>query len=540
VTSNLLRSAAVFAFGFGVGLYYARLGFHPLDGSIVFDAGWRMLSGQVPIRDFTTPEAIVPGLMQAALFAVGGVDWFTYCVHAALLNGAMGAVVFGLLVRLGVRPGLATVYGLLTGLAFQPPFGVPFPELHSFFFVGVATWALVVAATTEGPVASVAARATIPTWLALALLSKANPAGYAVPLILVAAVVWRRPPRSKTGGLFALAAGALFVVVAVWTALELFDIDPATAWLDLWERPRRVGAHRVPEIGIPFVARILDRGLYREGLLLPGVMGCGLLACLLAGPRLWRTLPREQVERLCVAAGFCTVGLLYRSTALNQPMTGVGFTFASAGLVHASLLAAGTTDALRPAVRAAATVFLVVVGLDAVYLTTVVNPLRRVSDIEFRADTAHSPKTPALAFMRYQSNGFYRTTAADLDRVVAFLERHPENFLLVGDHAILYGVTHRPSVSPSLWFHDGVTAPARGSKAFAAHRKRMSDAVDEFDVAWIVVEGNRTGMYSKLDQYPSLVARIEAAGCAPVQIGNFRLHRIESRSSPVAECPAVE
>ena len=61
--------------------------------------------------------------------------------------------------------------------------------------------------------------------------------------------------------------------------------------------------------------------------------------------------------------------------------------------------------------------------------------------------------------MHYQVNPFYRTSAAQLDRTIAFLSRQPENFLLIGDSSILYGLTGKPSVSPSLWFHDGLTAP---------------------------------------------------------------------------------
>jgi len=530
-----LRVFLIFSCGFAAALYYARLGFHPLDGSIVFDAGWRIFSGQVPLRDFATPEAIVPGLMQAGLFAMGGVNWFVYCLHAALLNGAFCLVVYWILRNVEVGVGISTTYAILTGLAFQPPFGLPFPELHSFFFIGVATLALVGAARGKARLVSLACRAALPFLLALAVLSKANPAGYAVPLVVVAAVLWRRPGQSKTSQAVALLAGTFIVLAGAWTAFQLFDIDSSVAWLDLWERPRRIGSHRLPEVGIPMIARILDRGLYREGLLLPGLVSCALLAAVLAGPRFWRSLRADDpvgLQRLLLAAGLCLVGLLYRSTALNQPLTGVAFAFLAAGLLHGSLRAASVPDDLRPAIQKGGALLLsVVAGLDAVYLTTVVNPQRSVNDIQYRAELAASPNTPALSFMRYQVNTFYRTTAAQLDRVVRFIENQPENFILIGDHSILYGITGRPSVNPSLWFHDGLTAPARKSPTFAAHRRRMLDAVDEFDVGWVVVEGRRTGMYSTLDQYPGLEARIDASGCEAIEIGNFRFHRLDSPGS---------
>ena len=53
---------AVSALGVAVNLYFGRRGFLPLDQSIVFDGGWRILNGQLPFRDFTAPSAIVPRL----------------------------------------------------------------------------------------------------------------------------------------------------------------------------------------------------------------------------------------------------------------------------------------------------------------------------------------------------------------------------------------------------------------------------------------------------------------------------------------------
>ena len=38
---------ALFALGVGVNLVFGRRGFMPLDHSIVFDGGWRLLSGRL-------------------------------------------------------------------------------------------------------------------------------------------------------------------------------------------------------------------------------------------------------------------------------------------------------------------------------------------------------------------------------------------------------------------------------------------------------------------------------------------------------------
>ena len=96
--------AVIFALGAANCLYLGRLGFMPLDQSIVFDAGWRILNGQVPYRDFVTPTAVVPGGTQALFFAAFGVNWSAYVLHAALLNGAFAVLVLLILWRVRSHP----------------------------------------------------------------------------------------------------------------------------------------------------------------------------------------------------------------------------------------------------------------------------------------------------------------------------------------------------------------------------------------------------------------------------------------------------
>ena len=87
MTIDLLLVSTLMIFGLSISLFYGRIAFMPLDHSLVFDGGWRILSGQIPFRDFTTPNAITPMLFQALFFKIFGVNWFAYCLHAAIFNG---------------------------------------------------------------------------------------------------------------------------------------------------------------------------------------------------------------------------------------------------------------------------------------------------------------------------------------------------------------------------------------------------------------------------------------------------------------------
>ncbi len=114
------RSCRSVPLGLRPRLATGRLGFMPLDQSIVFDGAWRLLSGQVPFRDFTTPDGLTPIVLQALFFQALGVTWFAYCLHAAVFNGLFCCLAYGLLRGIGAPRAAALLYGALSGVVFYP------------------------------------------------------------------------------------------------------------------------------------------------------------------------------------------------------------------------------------------------------------------------------------------------------------------------------------------------------------------------------------------------------------------------------------
>jgi hypothetical protein len=55
----------------------------------------------------------------------------------------------------------------------------------------------------------------------------------------------------------------------------------------------------------------------------------------------------------------------------------------------------------------------------------------------------------------------------------------------------------------------------------------MMKRAQRYRVRWVVVEGKRTGMFSRLEQYPQLQAQVEASRCPVQEFGAFRIHRLD-------------
>lgn len=277
-------AVAVFVLGAVLVMIEGRRGFMPLDQSIVFDAGWRMLDGQVPLRDFVAPNGFVPGAVQAVLFGLFGVSWWTYLLHAAVLNGLMGVLVIVLLVRLGLPLAPAAVYGAATTVVFHPPYGTPSIEQPSFFLALVGL-ALAVEAVRASGWWRRAALAAIPAAVALAVLSKQIPAALVVPVIAAVTLLHRR--RGET--LLWLLIGTGVVAATVGTAMAVLGVPVDRAVQHVWTLPRQVGAERFARSPSPWWAVPAPPW----ALLAPAVAGTGaaLLAIAVTSGRRRRWVP---------------------------------------------------------------------------------------------------------------------------------------------------------------------------------------------------------------------------------------------------------
>lgn len=234
------------AAGTALCLHHGRLGLAANDQSIVFDAGWRVLRGQVPYREFLAPAGAPVFLMQAAVFWLFGVSWLSFALHAAVLNGLFAVLVFVLLRTVGGSVAASGLYGLLAAVAFYPPFGLPHVEQHSFLFSLVSVL-LAERGTRAGSERRVAAWwAASSLALVVAALCKPIPALFVTAalavLFLGSGSVRRR--GAALGAASGLAATALGLV-ALGTAV---GYDPSRVASCLVGLPSETGAPRLERL----------------------------------------------------------------------------------------------------------------------------------------------------------------------------------------------------------------------------------------------------------------------------------------------------
>ena len=594
-------------------LQVGRVGFMPLDQSIVFDGAWRLLCGQIPYRDFGTPDSLTPMVLQAGLFKAFGVSWLGYCLHAAVFNGLFCCLVFELLLALGSGYVAALLYGAVSGVVYYPPFGTPYREQHAFFFALLAILMAVVAANRRESWKTDLLWLGFPFAVALAYFSKQVPTVFIVPVVLLYLVLRGRGRvvRALTfSGLGAILVAVTVVLVAwagrmewKWIRLYFFELpavvgadrlktfsDPSQVLVNLvinkafsrWTDPG-VNVLLLCGLSVPvwyaFVSRcfqirqgkrlalllsttlvflpLAGGGLFAAywwgdalpfleiGLGMAVLTPCGLYVALAQNAtarRVRRCLHRSFPEAI-LALGMTWTCLVFALLSWQQYDNSVALVFCGLGIgqVVVTRLAetlqgrlAGSASfrkTLRYVMGVLPWAFAALAVVQAERFHERVNVTRSVQDFEVQPsrELSGSVVSPALAFLVLDVPEFVRSGrptpewADSVRQTLGFLEERAGNFVLIGDSSILYALSGRPSVSPSLWFHPGLTIPPAGSSAFDQYQHLFVQNMNRYGVRFVVMEGERTWVETRLSSFPVLEEFVQRHRVGSSQFGAFTI-----------------
>lgn len=502
-----------------------RLGFMPLDQSIIFDGGWRVLSGQIPMVDFFTPTGLVPVLIQGAIFKIAGVSWSTYVFHAAMLNVLFAVLVYAMLRNLFGWSWLAFYYALISAYFMYPPMGTPYTDQHALIFTYLTLCLFLWGICSNAESRRIAAWFLMPFAGALAFHSKQVPSGFAILFICCCAafLLWR--DRHRYGPPFwAAVVGSLTVIVlgiALMTSAGI-ALEDYVQWM--FELPLSHGAARAHEEG------------YRIFVVLAMWATCAIPVAV-GVYFAFRTDPdmRWRVPDVAMAMGIAVLlveATIYSVITLNAPIFGFSY-YPSAlalayGLFSRRVPGANIED-LRTR-RGFQGLFLGLGVLAAVIAATPVS-LRWANEFQAKEiKTAVSGELvhPMLKRLRWlfpenAENIGIETRASVYQALVEYLTRRTGNFLLVGDATILYALSGRPSVFPGLWFHEGLAYPRQGDERRAKFERRLTKSLIREDVRFVIMDGSGTWVGAHAGDFAVLRNCLSRDAASVVTIGRFRI-----------------
>lgn len=507
--------------------HVGRLGFQFEDLSIPFDGGYRIWLGQHPFVDFMAPTGPVLYFQQALFFAIFGVGFNAYLLHAAVLNGLAGLLVWRLTTSRGVL--LAGVATVTTWCWFYLPPGAPYIDTSAFFWTLVGLWALAegrghlaASPTADRPFFVQAALLMASgTAASLAFLTKQNIGGLALGgLALLLYLDLRDRPQGAAAARVALAfTTGLALPWLVWVTY-LGSVGGWDAFVHyFWHVPADSGRLKML---VPWGARMVIKVLrpdavnstfaYMLGPALREVIVYATSAWL--AWRWWRA--GRSGPRFWWAVGVFL--LLQQQWSYNTSNNNESLYWPYCGLLGVVLYLAWRNGFEGdPRLRPPRPWPVLLGGLLLASLGYALSAERRVHDLRPHA------LGPALEHPRLGGLRLYPEEGEHFSDLVAFLQREvgeTDSFFVLGDPGLLYGITGRTPPRGLLWYRRGVSFSTTDN---ATSDRLIRRSLMEPPLRWVVLDS--VGYGTLIDQFPRFEQRLAEDFTPASAIGPYRLYR---------------
>jgi len=167
-------------FSFFINQYYGYQGLTPLDDFLNFNCGYRILSGDLPFKDYYSVTGPALCTIQNFFYQIFGVNWFSFVTHASIFNVILCGIFYFFLKNLKTPTYLIIFLCVSISILGYPNNGVPGVDHHAwilslssllFFYLGLIKKNKIIFFLS-------------PVFLFVSFLIKQVPSGYFLILIL--------------------------------------------------------------------------------------------------------------------------------------------------------------------------------------------------------------------------------------------------------------------------------------------------------------------------------------------------------------------
>jgi len=497
-------SASILVFSFFFCLESGSRGFFPFDQSIVFDGSYRIVSGQIPYRDFILPYGPVTFYIQALFFKLMGVNYFAYIFGAAVINVVTTFCVIVMFRLLFPENHLiACVAGLLTAVWFYPPSGTPYPEITAAFSSFLALTAILLASTggKRPAFVNILLVGGAGCLAVFSFLSKQNAGALISPAYFVLIIGTSGKTRNIIRYLAFFLSGVILTAIGFSLWLHLFS-DPTLFNYYFFKIPLQLGSDRLPH-NLFTILRILTLGSGLKGAVFSIFIAISLIVIIFDLVNFKKYKEKSLSPRIAASA-FCIslIGFqnLFGYSMNNQDtiaMVTMGIILALGLGLMLHLRNSASLLIRKPAPRRLTNATLSFGILSVVIIISVsstkganVSLNREVHDSlrasKFLTEHFSQKKLRNLKWGEPTNVDGVLYYKRDIANLYDYLEEEQVNFFIYTDFTFFYGLLGVPSPQPLVWFHSGLTYLPQDRPVLSDW---MVDDLKKHDVKIVVLEG---------------------------------------------------
>ena len=225
--------------------YYGNKGIFPLDSFAHFDAGFGILLGEYPFRDYWIISGPFLDYFQSFFFYIFGINWQSYVLHASFVNVLLVLGTFIVLRNFGLNNYLCFIYSLAVSILGYPSSGTPFVDHHSAFFSLLSVYFLILAIKNEQKLYWV----LLPLFFGFAFFSKQVPSLYIIISTVVILILYCLIHRKFDWIIYLLSSSTLFIIFLIIIGnIQTISFSSFVDQYILY--PQTLGAERYSDIEI--------------------------------------------------------------------------------------------------------------------------------------------------------------------------------------------------------------------------------------------------------------------------------------------------
>ena len=237
-------------FSLSINQYYAYRGVFPIDSFLIFDSGYNVMSGHHPFKDYWLITGPLLDYIQSLFFLVFKVNWFSYALHASLLNMFLALFSYYFFLKLGLKSIFALIYSLGVAILAYPSIGTPFVDHHAVIFSVMALYSFIIGILYKKNLFWF----LIPFFLTLSFFSKQIPSSYLlgifIPAIFYYFLIYKSKFKKKN--LLNLFIGCIFSLILILIPFLVNQIPLDNFLIQYIYYPYSLGEMRLNELELSF------------------------------------------------------------------------------------------------------------------------------------------------------------------------------------------------------------------------------------------------------------------------------------------------
>jgi len=442
---------------FLINYYYGFIGMMPMDNTVLFNGGYRVLKGYIPFNDYWLVTGPLLDYLNAFFFKIFGISWKSFIIHSSLINSILALSSYYFFKKINLSSNFSFIYSLLISVLFYPVVGTPFVDHHSTFFLILSFYGLILAIKND----NINIFLILPTLLCLSFLSKQTPAAYGIIIITIFILLLLYLDKDKGIKIFKKSVIGSFIAMSLFILFIIFTkIDIKYFFQQYIAFGSSIGKDRLNNYEFNFFNEIVKYKFISFFLL--------SLAIILIKLKIKKLLKLNDVLIILISVSFSVVLIFHQLISLNQNFIFFLIPFLC-GIFHSYYKKVFKLNYFLVAI-----IFICFFSVGKYHLRF--NEERKFNELEnvnlSKAIDAKNinAKLKGLKWITHLHPNNPEEEVKNLNQAINIFKKDKSKKMLITDYQIISPILDIYDNSPNQWHHPSVSFPLKESQYYNVYK----------------------------------------------------------------------